>query len=145
MTTEKQKLMHEGIVLSTTQLIPSAVKIDNDLKTRYSAFAYVSDGFLHLRLFDGTSEDLEPYFSFGGKKILDACFWYSEIKRKDEDILYDFSDESDNKLFFLDGSDKEIQFALEFGSFSSILLAAKLIFVNLIQFIITNNDADLIE
>lgn len=145
MATEDQKLIQEGVVLTTSQLIPSAVKVDNDLKTRYSAFAFISDSFLHIRIFDGTSDDLEPYFAFDGKKIIDTCFWYKKQSQNDGNTNYIFFSDSDNHLIFSDGSESEYKAISKIGGCPSLLFAAKLIFVDLIHFLITNNDAEMVE
>jgi hypothetical protein len=147
LTDEEQKLFDEGITLSADKLIPSMVYVDDDEDYQFSAYLYATTdsanreyGYLHFRLYDGTTDDFDPALSYEGRKISEVTLSFEqEVDSEDEDIsrfIFNTSDGAEIKYFR--GESQEIFTPSQLNGLS-LLLASKIFFIDIIR-ILRNSD-----
>ncbi len=147
LTEEEQKLFNEGIVLSANKLMFSKVYVDDDEDEDYqfSADLYAtinSDdeevGYLHFRLFDGTSEDFDPVLSYENKKISEVTLKFKQEGDDEDDSRFIFKTDDGVMIVFLNGETQIIKTPSQLSGLS-LILASKIFFIDAIR-ILLNSD-----
>jgi len=143
-SSEEQDLFKEGLHLSTSKLIPSSVVVNDEAECKFTANLYCTtdinddeQGYLHLRVFDGTTDDFDPSYTLEGKKILEVRLLFSQEGDEDESR---FVFESGARIIFYDGEEKLIKLPSELTGLS-LIFAAKIFFIDVIRFLI-NSDSN---
>ena len=146
LTDEEQKLFEESVVLSANKLLPSKVTVDADELTAFSAdcYATIDDalddrGYLHFRLFDGTSEEFDPSFSYGEKKISEINLQFEQVGDEDEHQFV-YSTE-DARIIFTDGEEESIKPLSDIGGLP-LIFAAKVMLVDIVRIITSPEKSD---
>lgn len=145
LTDEELKLFNEGITLSANKLIPSMVYLDDDEDSQFSAYLYATTdsanrecGYLHFRVYDGTTEDFDPALSYEGKKISEITLRFEqEVDSEDEDLTRFLFYTSDGiEIIYFNGEYKTISTPSQLDSLS-LLLASKIFFIDIIRRLIS--------
>lgn len=143
---DEQDLFKNVVVLSTDKLIPSSVEINDDSEYKFTANLYsttdVNDdeqGYLHLRVFDGTTDDYDPSFTYEGKKILEVRLKFSQ-EGDEDDYRFVFDSKNGTKIIYFDGEEKAIKLPSELSGLS-LIFAAKIFFIDIIRLLI-NSDSN---
>ena len=145
LTDEEQKLFEESVVLSANKLLPSKVTVDADELTAFSADCYATIGalddhaYLHFRLFDGTSEEFDPSFSYGEKKISEINLQFEQVGDEDEHQFV-YSTE-DARIIFTDGEEESIKPLSDIGGLP-LIFAAKVMLVDIVRIITSPEKSD---
>lgn len=146
LTDEEQKLFNEGVVLSTNKLMPSKVYVDDEDDYQFSADLYATTdsndeevGYLHFRLFDGTSEDLDPALSFGGKKISEVTLKFKQEGDDEDDSRFIFKTDDGVMIVFLNGENQIIKTPSQLSGLS-LILASKIFFIDAIRILLYSDN-----
>jgi hypothetical protein len=146
LTDEEKKLFDEGIVLSANKLIPSKVFIDDDEDHQFSAYLYATTdsdyekiGYLHFRVFDGTSDDFDPALSFEGKKISEINISFEQEGDYEDEARFIFDTNKGVKVIFLNGKSQEIKTPSELSGLS-LIFAAKIFFIDIVRILKNSED-----
>lgn len=147
LTDDEQKLFDEGIVLSADKLIPSKVYIDDDEDYQFSSDLYATTdtddedlGYLHFRVFDGTSEDFDPALSFEGKKISEITLPFEQEVDDADESRFIFNTDKGVKIVFLNGETTEINTPSQLSGLS-LIFASKIFFIDIVR-ILKNSESD---
>ena len=145
----EQNLFDEGIVLSADKLIPSKVRIDDDDDERcmFSADLYATTdnyhenlGYLHLRVFDGTTEDFDPSLTYEGKKISEVKLEFTQ-EGDEDDNRFVFKTKDGAKIIFIDGEDKEISTPSELNGLS-LIFASRIFFIDVLRLLLSSDNSN---
>lgn len=145
LTDEEQKLFNEGIVLSANKLMFSKVYVDDDEDYQFSADLYATTdsddeevGYLHFRLFNGTSEDFDPALSYENKKISEVTLKFKQEGDYEEDSRFIFKTDDGVMIVFFNGETQIIKTPSQLNGLS-LILASKIFFIDAIR-ILLNSD-----
>jgi hypothetical protein len=141
LTDDEQTLFEEGVVLSTNQLVLSKILVNPEEDERYmfSTDLYatinpqsVEKGYLHFRIFDGTSEDFDPALSFNDRKIAEIILPFEQQEGDNEELYFSYNTQNGARLIFIDGESQEFR-TLSGLDGLSLIIASKLFFINIIR------------
>lgn len=157
---QELQLFNDGMTLTADQLVLSRIKVnedndeddddeDDEETTTRSAYRFSTDlyatecgddndtGLIHFRLFDGTSEDEDPFVKIDGKAIREITvgFWQITVGENDECFRY----ENEIEFIYSDGKTEKIPNPSDLGSLN-LILASKILFIDIFRFI--NNKED---
>ena len=138
LTDDEKKLFDEGIVLSANKLIPSKVYINDDEDYQFSSDLYATDtddeciGYLHFRVFDGTSEDFDPALSYEGKIISEITLKFEQEVFDADESRFIFDTESGVKIVFLNGETLKINTPSQLSGLS-LIFASKIFFIDIVR------------
>lgn len=141
LSNDEQTLLEEGILLSTEKLVISKVMVDDEDDYQFSADCYVTTdeddedkGYLHLRLFDGTSDSFDPSISYKDSSVSDVVLeFYQEGDEDSYRFVYNTKDGA--KLFLSNGNSERITSITNLTGLS-LTLAAKIFFVDVLKVIL---------
>ena len=145
----EQNLFDEGIVLSTDKLIPSKVRIDDDEDEDYkfSADLYATTdeddsdtGYMHLRVYDGTTEDFDPSLTYEGKKSSEVILEFTQ-EGDEDDNRFVFKTKGGAKIIFIDGEVKKINTPSELNGLS-LIFASRIFFIDVIRFLLNSDNSN---
>lgn len=141
LSNDEQTLFDEGILLSTEKLVISKVMVDDEDEYQFSADCYVTTddddedkGYLHLRLFDGTSDSCDPSISYKESSVSDVVLEF--YQEGDEDCYRFVYNTKDGVNLFLRNGKSERITAISNLTGLSLTFAAKILFVDVIRVII---------
>ncbi|GEM_PF-3497526 len=141
LSNEEQTLLDEGILLSTEKLVISKVMVDDEEDRQFSADCYVTTdeddedkGYLHLRLFDGTSNCLDPSISYKDYSISDVVLEF--YQEGDEDCYRFVYNTKDGVNLFLSNGNTERITSISNLTGLSLTFAAKIFFVDVLKVIL---------
>lgn len=139
LTDDEQKLFDEGIVLSANKLIPSKVYVDDEEDYQFSADLYATTdtdnedlGYLHFRVFDGTSDDFDPALSFESKKISEITLQFEQEGDDEDEARFIFDTASGVNIVFLNGETQEIKTPSQLSGLS-LIFASKIFFIDIVR------------
>lgn len=146
-TDDERKLFDEGIVLSANKLIPSKVYVDDEEDYQFSSDLYATTdtddedlGYLHFRVFDGTSEDFDPALSYEGKKISEITLPFEQEGDDADESRFIFNTEKGVKILFFNGETTEIKTPSQLSGLS-LIFASKIFFIDIVR-ILKNSESD---
>lgn len=139
LTDDEQKLFDEGIVLSANKLIPSKVYIDDEEDYQFSADLYATTdtdnedlGYLHFRVFDGTSDDFDPALSFESMKISEITLQFEQDGDDEDEARFIFNTTDGVNIVFLNGETQEIKTPSQLNGLS-LIFASKIFFIDIVR------------
>lgn len=145
-TDDEQALFDKGIVLSANQLIPSKVYVDDEDDYLFSADLYAttdslyqSIGYLHFRLFESTSVDLDPALSYGDRKILEITLAFEQRIENDNDSRFIFDTENGATIVFSNGETQEIKTPSQLSGLS-LIFASKIFFIDVVRLLMNSEN-----
>lgn len=137
----ERNFFDEGIILSANKLILSKVRVDDEDyedECKFSADLYATideenenQGYLHLRVYDRTKEELDPTIVYENKKILEAILKFAQ-EGDEDDYRFIFKKKGGAKIIFSDGEKKEINTPSDLNGVS-LILATKIFFIDVIR------------
>ena len=141
LSNEEQTLFDEGILLSTEKLVISKVMVDDEDDYQFSADCYVTTdeddenkGYLHLRLFDGTSDSFDPSISYKDCSVSDVVLEF--YQEGDEDYYRFVYNTMDGVNLFLSNGNSERITSISNLTGLSLTFAAKIFFVDVLKVIL---------
>lgn len=139
LTRNEEKLFNEGIVLSADKLIPSKVYGDYGEDYPFSADVYATTdtdngalGYLHFRVFDGTSNDFDPALSFESKKISEITLQFEQEGDDEDDARFVYNTTDGVTIVFLNGEKQEIKTPSQLNGLS-LIFASKIFFIDIVR------------
>ena len=145
LSNDEQDLFSEAIVLSTDKLIPSSVVVNDEEEYKFTANLYCTtdinddeQGYLHLRVFDGTTDDFDPSYTLEGKKILEVRLKFSQ-EGDEDNYRFIFNSKNDTRIIFYDGEEKPIKLPSELSGLS-LIFASKIFFIDIIRLLINSDN-----
>lgn len=143
---EEKDLFENIMVLSTDRLVPSMIAVNEDGEYTFMGDLYVTadadnsnKGKLHLRVYDGASDELDPSYEYEGKKVAEAILEFTQEEDEEEEYRFVFDQENAAKLVFLNGDEEQVKTNTDLTGLG-LELASKLFFIDLIRVLLNSKD-----